>query len=599
MRQLLSAVLLLGTLCLAPATGAHAQRAVTTAAEAPGGLTATATDARTVELAWNPARDAAGYRVLRATSVEGPFEVVTPRPITATTFRDESLTPRTTYAYQVQAVYLRWEPATSAAVSVTTPPEFTVLPGLRDGITLERVQFEAYDPGPVEPGPPTGVRAQVLGPTGVQLSWTEAPGATGYRVSRSRHSGSGPAGGWTVLTPSPINRTSFTDEALAPDLSVAYRIAAYYPDEDLPQITLTESVLIADPTGEIVGGTLGVTQQFGQWLESELVTARTPEVSLTGFTATAGSNPGTVGFTWHPVDGASHYIIRGPGLGSPEGIIASRPVHFVHGVREGTHTYRLAAAFDVPGVGIMTTPEHRRPSSTVTVLAPPPVTTVEERRNMGWLGVEATPTTIKLSWPTPLEHPDGYLVYRSAKGTAPWTLLTPTLLQTRGYEVSGLKPDSERYYRVESVYADNPRGSSPIEPARTEALEINLTDAIGRQQSVTLLPGYEYVLLYAFAAQNHCEETGDGDQVCLPLPRKIKWEVWGASAPFEVQLRGFRPHPFHSTWRKAKGSGSAYSYEVKGEDFIYSFYVVARTKEPVTVYAGSLMDGKLHGKMKF
>jgi hypothetical protein len=347
------------------AAGAQRTPVAATTGEAPAGLTATAADARTVDLAWSPARDAAGYRVLRATSLEGPFEVITPRPITATSFRDENLTPRTTYAYQVQAVFRLREPVTSAAVSVTTPPDLTVLPGLRDGITFERPQLEVYDPGPGEPGAPTGASAVALGPTSVRVSWQPASGAGGYQVS----AGLSIDGPWVVRTRSRVTSTSFTDDGLAPDLTLFYRVEAWYPDEQAPQVAPTESVVIQDQTGQIVGGRIVPVHEHGEYLASQPVRVTTPTSPLTGFAAATGPNPGTITFAWSPVAGAIHYAITGPGI--PGGSVAvTGTTHVTHHVPPGTHTYRIAASHEIAGLGTFSTPEHQQPVASVTVPGP-------------------------------------------------------------------------------------------------------------------------------------------------------------------------------------------------------------------------------------
>jgi hypothetical protein len=359
MRDLLSTVLLVGTLSLVPATGAYAQRTLTTAGEAPGGLTATAADARTVDLSWNPAREAAGYRVLRATSLDGPFQEVTPRPITATTFRDENLTPRTTYAYQVQAVYLRWGPATSAAVSVTTPADLALPAGIREVTTVERTQLQVHEPTPSHAAP-AGLSVEATGPTSARLSWATAVGATAYRVSRAA-SASGP---WTVLTEAPTSTTSYTDNGLAPQLTVFYRVEAWYRDEQIQTVHLTEPVVIRDQTGEIIG-TTDYIRPPGQYVAAEPVSATTPSAPIVFFSARE-TQPGTIRFSWDPVPSAVRYVISGPAVQDGSTAVTGQD-HTLPNVPPGTHQYTLAVRYQVAGIGTVTTQPHGPPSARVTV----------------------------------------------------------------------------------------------------------------------------------------------------------------------------------------------------------------------------------------
>jgi parallel beta-helix repeat protein len=85
----------------------------------PSGLTATATGATTVELAWSASTDnvaVAGYRIYRDGTAIATVGA------TATTFKDTTVAPSTTYAYTVDAFDAAANRSSqSAAVQVTTP----------------------------------------------------------------------------------------------------------------------------------------------------------------------------------------------------------------------------------------------------------------------------------------------------------------------------------------------------------------------------------------------------------------------------------------------------------------------------------------------
>jgi hypothetical protein len=138
-------------------TAALAVGSAGTAAAAPGvapptGLTATAVSAREAVLTWNPADQAAMYRVLWGVL---PTDMITLDHTEQTTYRHSYLAPGMTYVYAVQTISRRGAlSAPSAVVSVTTPPEA-----------------------------PGGLQAEVVKADQVRLSWFPGSGATSYAVS--------------------------------------------------------------------------------------------------------------------------------------------------------------------------------------------------------------------------------------------------------------------------------------------------------------------------------------------------------------------------------------------------------------------------------
>ncbi|HUS57286.1 MAG TPA: fibronectin type III domain-containing protein [Planctomycetota bacterium] len=74
----------------------------------PGNLKAATGKPGSVELSWNPSPDqATGYNIYRAKTPDGPFEKLTRKPITATTFKEKRLGPKT---YMVRTVALETSP---------------------------------------------------------------------------------------------------------------------------------------------------------------------------------------------------------------------------------------------------------------------------------------------------------------------------------------------------------------------------------------------------------------------------------------------------------------------------------------------------------
>lgn len=122
----------------------------------PTGLAAVPTSATRVTLTWNAVTGATLYDVYR--------DGVKVFSTASLTLSDGTVSPSTTYQYQVDAVVGGVTSGLSAAVSVTTPPQGTV------------------------PPPPTGLTLTLGGtPTAptVLLTWDTSAGATSYDIYRN------------------------------------------------------------------------------------------------------------------------------------------------------------------------------------------------------------------------------------------------------------------------------------------------------------------------------------------------------------------------------------------------------------------------------
>ncbi|HSM08276.1 MAG TPA: fibronectin type III domain-containing protein [Gemmatimonadota bacterium] len=152
---------------------------------APQGVTAEATGARVVELAWDAAEDPESgisrYLVYRDEDA-APIDSTT-----ATGYTDGTAEPETSYSYRVSARNgVGLEGPTSAAAEVTTPA--------------------ATDPSP--PSTPAGFSAEAVSPDRVELTWSAAEdpesGVSEYRVYRDDSLlGTSPGVGYVDLTVEP------------------------------------------------------------------------------------------------------------------------------------------------------------------------------------------------------------------------------------------------------------------------------------------------------------------------------------------------------------------------------------------------------------
>lgn len=167
-----------------------------TVAPAPVASLVVSVSSSRIKLDWasSTEKDRAGYRVYRATSETGPFELLTASVRTSSDFSDTSALTGVRYWYRVTVV--------DKAGNESTP-----------------IAATALRPDAVAPAPPTGVTA-TDGPAGVALAWaanTEADLA-GYRIERA-----GAEGTFTIL--GTVTTTTWTDTA-APAGALTYRVSA-------------------------------------------------------------------------------------------------------------------------------------------------------------------------------------------------------------------------------------------------------------------------------------------------------------------------------------------------------------------------------------
>jgi hypothetical protein len=182
------------------------------------------------------------------------------------------------------------------------------------------------------PGPaPSNVVATVNGPTAVTLSWTAAPGATGYFINRSLTA----SGRNTTLNAQPVVGTQFTDAMLFPRTAAYYSVSANYAN--------------AGP---------GVSTQ---------VTATTPaDQPPTGLKGDATVGENRVKLTWNAAPGATGYgIIRDNRVINHEPIRTTS--YLDDDVVPGAHAYKVFSYFrDVTG-GESEGELHAQPPITVGV----------------------------------------------------------------------------------------------------------------------------------------------------------------------------------------------------------------------------------------
>lgn len=176
----------------------------------PEGLTAKAGEGQ-VRLEWSPpallvdgsaATGPLSYELLRGASPEGPFGAVTPDPIGAPSFTDRGLTNDQTYYYAVRAV--------RSEVGVRA---------LSDRSTVVAATPVKLTP----PSPPTNLVA-VPSAGAVRLVWDASPESdvAGYVVYRAV----APGADFVRLTPTPITRTTYSDQTVERGKTYSYVVTA-------------------------------------------------------------------------------------------------------------------------------------------------------------------------------------------------------------------------------------------------------------------------------------------------------------------------------------------------------------------------------------
>ena len=156
---------------------------------APSSLTATAASDE-IDLSWNSVAEASGYEVFRVAGPGASTSVaITPTGFSGTTWADTGLTAGTSYSYVVVSLSLTGSSNPTSAVSAM----------------------------PVQG--PNNLQA-VAGDGSVSLTWNAGDEATSFVVYR----GTSPSNITTLLTPTPVSTTSFTDNTVTDYTPVYYAV---------------------------------------------------------------------------------------------------------------------------------------------------------------------------------------------------------------------------------------------------------------------------------------------------------------------------------------------------------------------------------------
>src|SRR5258706_4981 len=205
----------------------------TQAPTVPGNLTASATSASQINLAWSASTDNVGVTRYQVDRCQGAgcttfAQVATP---TGTSFSDTGLVASTGYSYRVRAIdAANNASANSSIVSATTQAAADTTP----------------------PSAPRGLSATAVSSAQINLAWTAATdnvGVTGYRVERC--AGAGCTAFAQVATPS---GASFNDTGLAAGTSYGYQVRAADAAGNLSAYSGVASATTASAPSGLVAG---------------------------------------------------------------------------------------------------------------------------------------------------------------------------------------------------------------------------------------------------------------------------------------------------------------------------------------------------------
>lgn len=237
---------------------------------APTSPTATAQSSSSIQITWTDAsNNETGFEVERSLTSGSGFALVTTTAANATSFTNTGLTASTTYYYRIRAVNASGQSAYTSQVTATT----LVAP----------------------PAAPTGLTASATSTSSITLNWTDASSnETGFDVERSTTSGSG----FSVVTTTAANATSYVDPSLSSGITYYYRVRAKnaggnsaYTTEASATTLLTPPIAPSNLLAVAGTSSIAVTWSDNSSNEANFVLERS-ETSGSGFSvlSTLGAN---------------------------------------------------------------------------------------------------------------------------------------------------------------------------------------------------------------------------------------------------------------------------------------------------------------------
>ena len=308
-------------------------------------LTATATAPTTVALTWTAAPNATRYWVQRAVGSASLANLAAPK-ITGTSYTDAGAPAGATISYRVMAGFPGGPHTYSGTISVTTPPTGT-----------STASAPAAAPSPAAAASPEPVAATA--PASPAPATTLAPVAV-------------------TLAPVSLAPVSVAPTSPPPGMPTV-----------APTVSKTAAVGAVQPLREAPSGVRLPAGAAPVAAAPVPVWTGTP-VNPSGFIAKQ-TGDGQVQLSWNPVDGASYYVLLGPGVPEASSRVSGATTFTATGVPPGLQEWAVASYYE-PG-----------PVSTVAAEFPRTRANLESMVLTGWVDLHTHPM-INLAFGGKLVH---------------------------------------------------------------------------------------------------------------------------------------------------------------------------------------------------
>lgn len=443
---------------------------------APAGLTATASNGQVAlgwtDMSWNET----GFLIQRSDDNGSTWDDVTTAAAAATTYTDSTAAVGTSYRYRVRA----------------------------NG-ELENSEYSGTATVSVIPAVPTGLTAESVSATQIDLDWTGVTGATGYRVERSTNNST-----WVAIATLGANETDYESSAMASGTRFYFRVIALSGVGNSAATASVNNYTRTAAPGTITGTPTAAAITLA-WTNVSGETGYKIERSLDGEEwtqiATTALNVATYSNTLLTANTSYSYRVKAYNAGGdsvvsstlekktllnpPTGLTAevqsTTVINLSWTDSTGETNYRVerlngtawvqvgelidAGETDVDVTGLVPGTAYSfrlrayneggasSPSATVTATTIPPAP--------GTITAAALSTSqIRLTWAN-IAGETGYKVERSATGEGEWTQIATTAANIVTYTDSSLTADTAFFYRVKAYNASGTAAATTTATTRT------------------------------------------------------------------------------------------------------------------------------------
>lgn len=378
---------------------------------APSGLTVSAVTSTGVALSWTDnSNNESGFKIERRLASGESWSEVGQVGAGITTFTSTGVSPETGYVFRVLAFNGSGNSATTLEVTTTT-----------------------------RPAAPTGLAASVVGPTQINLSWTDVSGVeTSYLLERQ----AGGEVGFTIFATLSTGTSVYNDTGLSPVTTYTYRlraVSATIGDSDTVTTAPTSTpadTIPAAPTG--AGATAGGASVINLiWTDNSS--------NETGFRIFRQAT-GEPGFTLLTTVGANVTSYQDTGL-----------------TAQTTYTYQV---FSTNSGGDSSTFTSASTTTLVTVPSAP------SNLNVGVVSA----SRLSLSWTDNAASETGFHVYRKAPVDGGFVLLSTVGANVTTYLDTNLAPNTPYQYYVVAINTGGESGPTSTVGATTPVFAEQIID---------------------------------------------------------------------------------------------------------------------------